>query len=177
MTNMEEKEIQRIQQIIDKMEQEYPKNMQTEAFIQDTFVRISNMDKAIIKSSFQICKSETDELNKYANFNGQMALEMKENIDERKFEESLKKWQSCLQLKHQDFAQTLHTMDREFYDNNNKMNKCVDDCAANSTSKSDQDMEKCIRTCMLNHESVFNEITKKYNSTFKDYENKYKQYI
>lgn len=177
MANIDEKEIQRIQNILDKQEKEYPKNMETEALIQDTYVRISNMDKAIIKSSFQVCKAETEELNKFATFNEQMALEMKDNIDERLFENSLKKWQSCLQLKHKDFAETLHTMDREFNNNNNKMNQCVEDCAANSASKTNEEIEKSLRACMARHEGVFSEITKKFNATFKDYEKKYQKYL
>lgn len=177
MSNLEEIEVQRIKNLLDKMEKEYPKSMETEALIQDTFERISTMDKAIIKSSLQVCKPETEELNKFSTFSDQMALEMKDNVDEGLFESSLKNWQSCLQLKHKDFAETLYTMDNEFNSNNVKMNNCVEDCVANSTSKTNEELEKCLRSCMINHEGLFNEITRKYNGTFRDYQNKYQQYL
>lgn len=177
MANMDEKERERIEQILNKIEKEYPRNMETESIIQDTFKKINLADKALIKSSFQVCKSETEELTKYASFNDKMGLEMKDNIDERKFEESLKKWQGCLQSKYKDFTEVLLTMDKEFNLNNNAINNCIEDCASDSSKKNNEVIENCIRNCMQKHENSYNTIIKKYNNIFKDYEKKFEQYL
>jgi len=169
--------MERIDSIIKKMEQKYPKNMETESIAIEVMKKISNIERAILSSSNITCKEETEELNKYAKFNENFVLETNENIDEIKFDKSLKSWQDCLQFKNKDFTQIMNKMDTEYNVINNKINECLKDCSFNSNSKSNEDLEKCFYNCMLNHEKNFKLTTQKYHEIFNEYEKKFQKYL
>ncbi len=174
---MDERENQRIEQLLKKVEESYPKNMETENYIQEIFKKITKIDKAIIKSSKEVCKTETEELLKYASFNDDMSLDLKDNVNEEKFEIILKNWQKCLQDKNKDFSQTLHLMDTEFNINNQKLNKCSEECVGDSLSKTNLQLETCFKDCLIKHERIFSEVTKKYDDSFKTFEKNYEAYL
>lgn len=170
---MDQKEIRRIEEIIQRMESKYPKNTLTEKILNEIFQRVTKIDKAVLTGSKDTCTQETEELNKYASFNENFALDVKDNIDEALFEKSLKKFQECLQSKNKDFSSELQNLDMEFYQNNNSLNKCIDDCTVGSKEKTDVTLEDCFYNCFLAFEDKQHNIAQIYNEKIKNFEKKY----
>lgn len=170
---MDQQEEKRIDEILKRMENQYPKNMATEKLLNEIFRRISRIDKAIIAGSTSTCKEETEELNKYATFNSNYELDYKKNIDEALFEKSLKNFQECLQNKHQDFHTQLHILDADFNKNNYDLNICIDDCTLGSKEKSEAALENCFFSCFTKFEENYYNLAKSNNEQIKFHEKKY----
>jgi len=175
MGDIDQKEVERFQSLLKKAESYYPRNMETEALVQDSLDRLNNIDQIIKRNSKQACKSETEELENLISSNDTDVFELKENVDERLFEKIYKKWQNCLRETNRDYHKTILEMDRKFNSNDHKMNLCINDCAENSESKSNQQLEDCFKRCMIEHERNVNDITMDFNSTFRQYEKLYQE--
>lgn len=170
---MDKNEINRVQELIKRIEKDFPKNKNFEVFLRQLFDKVTNIDKVSFDRTKDICKNETEDLQKYADFNDEKLIEPKKNVNQKLFDESFSKFQKCFQNANKELSEVLQGFDEQLSNNQEMLGECINKCAVNSKSKSDSDIEKCITHCFDSFEGKYESFAKEYYTKFESLENRY----
>ena len=165
----DEMENKRIDDIILSMESKYPKSTETEKTVKELYEKIMKLNNSILTKGKLQCKSEYEELSKYATINAD-GLDIKPNADENALQKSVESFQNCIHAKNTDFTNELQNLDSDFIKNNEELNSCIDRSALNSKVKSNADLENSFYNCFKIFEGSYSSIAQKYNNSINKFD-------
>ena len=160
----DEMENKRIDDIIQSMESKYPKSAETERTVKELYEKIMKLNSSILSKAKLQCKTEYEELSKYATVNAD-GMDVKPNADEKALQKSVESFQSCIQSKNSEFTTVIQNIDSDFMKNSEDLNSCINDSALNSKTKSNTDLESSFYSCFKNFEANYSTIAQKHDKS------------
>lgn len=166
----EEIELERINKILISMESKYPKNTKTEQNLKELNTKITKLYNKLLKNSIEIhCKSEYENLSKYADIN-ENGIDVKPDAEENIVMTTYKNFQNCFQSKNSELTKLTQNLENDFNLNNEELDSCVNRSSLNSTVKSNADIENSIYECLKSFEGNYLKIAINYNAQMNNFD-------